>query len=200
MNKQIGKNMFDGMELPEQAKQEVWGNLESIISNTTVEKRVHKNRVWVRRLGKTAAAFLIMGVLFGTINGVSHGGLVEAISGLWQTDESSQKIVTEMTDYHVRLDSVYAPEILECTEKRLIFAGSFGLVIYDRQSERVAATIDLQKIESKDVYKRQEPKKWKKRKLVHSLSWYRELQPQLMHCLLGLRLRSTILLWHLRVL
>ncbi len=27
-----------------------------------------------------------------------------------------------------------------------------------------------------------------------------ELQPQLMHCLLGLRLRSTILLWHLRVL
>ena len=73
MNKQIGKNMFDGMELPEQAKQEVWGNLESIISNTTVEKRVHKNRVWVRRLGKTAAAFLIMGVLFGTINGVSHG-------------------------------------------------------------------------------------------------------------------------------
>ncbi len=89
-----------------------------------------------------------MGVLFGTINGVSHGGLVEAISGLWQTDESSQKIVTEMTDYHVRLDSVYAPEILECTEKRLIFAGSFGLVIYDRQSERVSATIDLQKIES----------------------------------------------------
>ncbi len=148
MNKQIEKNVFDGMELPEQTKQEVWGNLESIISNTTVEKRVHKNRVWVRRLGKTAAAFLIMGVLFGTINGVSHGGLVEAISGLWQTDESSQKIVTEMTDYHVRLDSVYAPEILECTEKRLIFAGSFGLVIYDRQSERVAATIDLQKIES----------------------------------------------------
>ena len=148
MNKQIGKNMFDGMELPEQTKQKVWGNLESIISNTTVEKRVHKNRVWVRRLGKTAAAFLIMGVLFGTINGVSHGGLVEAISGLWQTDESSQKIVTEMTDYHVRLDSVYAPEILECTEKRLIFAGSFGLVIYDRQSERVSATIDLQKIES----------------------------------------------------
>ena len=89
-----------------------------------------------------------MGVLFGTINGVSHGGLVEAISGLWQTDESSQKIVTEMTDYHVRLDSVYAPKILECTEKRLIFAGSFGLVIYDRQSERVSATIDLQKIES----------------------------------------------------
>ena len=43
MNKQIGKNMFDGMELPEQTKQEVWGNLESIISNTTVEKRVHKN-------------------------------------------------------------------------------------------------------------------------------------------------------------
>ena len=43
-----------------------------------------------------------------------------------------------------------------------------------------------------------EPKKWKKRKLVHSLSWYRELQPQLMHCLLGLRLRSTILLWHWR--
>ena len=77
MNKQIGKNMFDGMELPEQTKQEVWGNLESIISNTTVEKRVRKNRVWVRRLGKTAAAFLIMGVLFGTINGVSHGGLVE---------------------------------------------------------------------------------------------------------------------------
>ena len=116
MNKQIGKNMFDGMELPEQAKQEVWGNLESIISNTTVEKRVHKNRVWVRRLGKTAAAFLIMGVLFGTINGVSHGGLVEAISGLWQTDESSQKIVTEMTDYHVRLDvrrkDLFLPEVL----------------------------------------------------------------------------------------
>lgn len=82
MNKQIGKNMFDGMELPEQTKQEVWGNLESIISNNTVEKRVHKKRVWVRRLGKAAAAFLIMGVLFETINGVSHGGLVEAISGL----------------------------------------------------------------------------------------------------------------------
>lgn len=52
MNKQIEKNVFDGMELPEQTKQEVWGNLESIISNTTVEKRVHKNRVWSDGLEK----------------------------------------------------------------------------------------------------------------------------------------------------
>ena len=35
---------------------------------------------------------------------------------------------------------------------------------------------------------------------VGALAWYRELQPQLMHCLLGLRLRSTILLWHWRAL
>ena len=35
MNKQIGKNMFDGMELPEQTKQEVWGNLERSTEATT---------------------------------------------------------------------------------------------------------------------------------------------------------------------
>ena len=43
MNKQIGKNMFDGMELPEQTKQEVWGNLESIIEKTCLGQTAWKS-------------------------------------------------------------------------------------------------------------------------------------------------------------
>lgn len=142
------KEVFYDMKLPEQAKQEVWGNLEGIINEGTNKKSIRKKRVWRRKLGKVAAVFLIIGGIFGILNGASGGRLAEAISGLWKTNGSSQKIVTEMTDYHVRLDSVYAPEIISCTDKRLIFAGSFGLVIYDRQKSQVTGTIDLQKIDS----------------------------------------------------
>ena len=73
---------------------------------------------------------------------------MEALVSFWHVDKESQSILKDMTDYHVMVDTVYAPKLLEYTDQRIIFAGNFGVVVYNRQKQQVAATINLAKIHS----------------------------------------------------
>lgn len=140
MKKNEFKKMFDGKELSGQDKELLW---QQIAVQIDKPKKSHLKQ----RLMKAAIILIAAAGLFCTINKISAGKLINALSVLWQTDQKSSQIINNMTDFHVTLDSVYAPEIIEYSEKRVIFAGTFGLVIYDRESRQVTGTIDLQAIE-----------------------------------------------------
>ena len=140
MKKNELKKMFDGKELSGQDKELLW---QQIAVQIDKPKKSHLKQ----RLMKAAIILIAAAGLFCTINKISAGKLINALSVLWQTDQKSSQIINNMTDFHVTLDSVYAPEIIEYSEKRVIFAGTFGLVIYDRESRQVTGTIDLQAIE-----------------------------------------------------
>ena len=141
------KQAFDSIALPAEDKEELWNQLEQRI--TRPPKRRH-----VMRIAVMLAVILCAGLAGAlAVNGMTGGRLVNALSGIWKAEESkeeknSQEIIQTVTDYYyIELDSSYAPEVIECSDTRIIFANSFGLVVYDRKRQQVAGTIDLQKIQ-----------------------------------------------------
>lgn len=140
MKKDELKQAFGGLEPTEELTKEVWTRVEKNME--TVKKRK------VSKIVKAAAVVLIAAGLLGGINGLSENKLVEALVSFWHVDKESQSILKDMTDYHVMVDTVYAPKLLEYTDQRIIFAGNFGVVVYNRQKQQVAATINLAKIHS----------------------------------------------------
>ena len=135
------KQAFGDIALAEDDKEELWDQLERRITR-------HPGRRHVLRAA-AVAAIVIAGI--GTtlmIDGMTGGRLVNALTGIWKTEKGTQEIVRTVTDYYyIGLDSVYAPEVIECSDTRIVFANSFGLVVYDRKREQVVGTIDLQKIQ-----------------------------------------------------
>lgn len=135
------KQAFGGIALSEDDKEELWNQLERRITR-------HPGRRHAMRAAAVLAAVVIAGI--GTtlmIDAMTGSRLANAL-GIWKTEKDSQEIVQTVTDYYyIELDSAYAPEVIECSDTRIIFANSFGLVVYDRKREQVAGTIDLQKIQ-----------------------------------------------------
>ncbi len=122
MNKQIGKICLTAWNCSSRRNREV-GNFESILKYYS-RKVAHKKPCFIRRL-ENSGCIPYNGSSFGTINGVSHGGLVEAISGLWQTDESSQKIVTEMTGLSCEAGFRMRQKYLNVRRKKTYFCRKF---------------------------------------------------------------------------
>lgn len=135
------RQAFEQIQISAEDKEILWEQL----------KQKRNRHSMCRSLLRTAAMLAV--VLFaGTaatliVDGMTGGKLANALSGIWKNEESSNRIVEKITDiYSIRLDSVYAPEVIECSDSRILFANSFGLVVYDRQRQQVTGTIDLQKI------------------------------------------------------
>ena len=105
MKKDELKQAFGGLEPTEELTKEVWTRVEKNME--TVKKRK------VSKIVKAAAVVLIAAGLLGGINGLSGNKLVEALVSFWHVDKESQSILKDMTDYHVMVDTVYAPKLLE---------------------------------------------------------------------------------------
>ena len=109
MKKDELKQAFGGLEPTEELTKEVWTRVEKNME--TVKKRK------VSKIVKAAAVVLIAAGLLGGINGLSENKLVEALVSFWHVDKESQSILKDMTDYHVMVDTVYAPKLLEYTDQ-----------------------------------------------------------------------------------
>ena len=115
------KDTFSKLELSENAKEEVWEQIAEKIEHSNGKKSGRIQKVLI----KTAAVVLAVVLLFAGINKLSAGKLAEAVTGFWRADKNSSEVLRETTDYHVMLDSVYAPELWECTQKRIVFCLDF---------------------------------------------------------------------------
>lgn len=136
------KQAFDQIRISPEDKEILWEQLRQ-------KRKRHPLRRSFLRIAAMLAVVLCAGAGAALIvDGMTGGKLANALSGIWIKEESSNRIVEKITDrYSVRLDSAYAPEVIECSDSRILFANSFGLVVYDRQRQRVTGTIDLQKIQ-----------------------------------------------------
>lgn len=143
------QSYVDANELADDVKQQLWNALQC-----KKGKKGLKAHIPVRK-GTTAAVLAC--VLFAGGVGVNSasgnkvadtvfraGGdkILSSIRKICGIEPESAEIIQNMTPE----SKVYAPPLLECTKRRAIFATSRGMVIYDRKQERIAATVDLQKI------------------------------------------------------
>ena len=156
MNKNQIKKAFLLLEPSAQVQEDIWNKIEKQIDEPTVGRMIKsvnrkrtKEKGYYRKFFLKAAAFLVLAVgILGAIDRMNGGKMMEVLANFWKVDKDSQHVVQKMTDYHVKVDTAYAPELLEDTKERIIFAGTFGVVIYDQERGQVEGTIDLDKIQS----------------------------------------------------
>ena len=131
------RSYLNGCQLPDDARQQIWQNVH--------RKETRRTRGFMRKVPGAAAIFVC--ILFVGGMGVDAAGGGKVAESVQQTirkicgmEPESAEIIQNMTPEA----EVYAPPLLECSDRRLIFATSRGMVIYDRTGDRIAATIDLQ--------------------------------------------------------
>ena len=142
MEEKRWKQAFEDITLTSGEKEALWEQMR--------QKR--RKRSLGRSLLRTAAMLAVIACAgIGTtliVDGFTGGRLASALSGIWKAEEESGQIVETVTDlFHIRLDNVYAPELIECSDERAVFANPFGLVVYDRKRQCVTGTADLEKIQ-----------------------------------------------------
>jgi len=149
------KAIFSKIRLSDSERVRIWGSIERKIPQR--ERNGQKSGqddfyyLYGRRKGRTALKVAaVVGVVviggFNIANFATGGRLAEAMANIWNISRESREIITAATDFHVRLDSVYAPELIEYSDDRIIFGGSFGLLVYDRKEKRVTGTVNLEEI------------------------------------------------------
>lgn len=112
--------------------------------NTIHDMRGKKSYAMVKRMFRISAAVFVCVMLFGIgINVASKGRVAEVIREFCGMEQESVQIIGNMTP---ESSESFAPPLLFCDESYVIFANSRGMTIYNREWERVTATIDLQEI------------------------------------------------------
>lgn len=146
MEQDIWKNAFDQLKLTEETKEQVW---EGIVQKSSGKEREargrHRGRHGRASLGMWAVAALACSFLLGIvlINIQTEGKILKAVQGIWKVDRPSKEIVEQTT---LQFDSIDAPKLVDCSKDRLLIASTMGIVVYDREQDRVSGTIDLKSI------------------------------------------------------
>lgn len=118
-------------------------------------RQSRKHSVAIRKISGAAAVFICVLLIGGiganaagggrVVDSIRHAGggkVIDSIKELCGLEPESVEIIQNMTPEM----EVYAPPLLDCNERRVIFATSRGMVIYDRIEQRTIQTIDLQEI------------------------------------------------------
>lgn len=136
------KKAFGELNPTEEQKQRIKKQLQ--------EKSVsfsNKSRT-LRRAVATAASIVLIVFLAGVgVNAASGGKVIEYIGGLFTPREVSEDIINHVAITGLKGFEVWAPDLIEVSEERLIFGDRRGLIVYDRTKNEVASTLDLQAID-----------------------------------------------------
>lgn len=145
------RRAFEQLEPEEEQKQKMYRDI--ISGRQPCRKKTFRRGVAAALI---AASVVVsgVGVEAATGGGVLGEGVfaatgqktISAIRELCGWDAGSKEIADQVKT--VQDVEVYAPEIFALDEKLLIFGGRGGILIYDREAGQVAATIDVQKIDS----------------------------------------------------
>lgn len=99
------------------------------------------------RAMQVAAAIAVMFVLAAATNSMTDGKVYAAIKEFLSFGQSRQDVAGNIADIEKRHTEIYAPEIYSCDGNMMVFGALRGLIVYDMQQGKVAATIDTQKID-----------------------------------------------------
>ena len=130
---------------PEQSEK-MWQRLSAAMEEENSDKRVQR-KGGAKTFWQIAAAVAVMLVLGAVADGMTGGNVYAAIKEFLQIEQSRQDVAGNIADIQNRLTDVYAPEIYGCDGKTMVFGALRGLIVYDMEQEKIAATIDTQKID-----------------------------------------------------
>ena len=99
------------------------------------------------KAGAAAAVIVVCAVLSCVgIDAATGGKAVNALREFCGFQSDADEIVANTEQIRIKGVEVYAPEIFALDERKLVFGSQGGILIYDRQKERLSAMIDVQEI------------------------------------------------------
>lgn len=148
MEKNIWKDAFGQLDPDKEKEQQIWDKIvEGQKEPAKAYGSAEKNRSF-RGLRRAFIAAACLAIVAAAV--IFQDSIQEKIAGAWnhisKPDSRGEEIVENITDYRMGVLSGYAPILVECNNKMIIFAESTGLVVYDRKRKTVAAVVDLQDI------------------------------------------------------
>lgn len=121
---------------------------EKVVAIDEAKKKAEKKRKGVTyRIMQVAAAIALVFVLGVAANSMTGGQVYAAIKELLHIGQSRQDVAGNIADIEKRQTEIYAPDVYSCDGKTLIFGALRGLIVYDMQQGKIAATIDTQEID-----------------------------------------------------
>lgn len=111
----------------------------------TGKKKKRKGAVY--RVMQVAAAIAVMLVIGVAANSMTDGQVYAAIREFLSFGQTRQDVAGNIADIQKRHTEIYAPEVYSCDGKMLVFGALRGLIVYDMEQGKIAATIDTQKID-----------------------------------------------------
>ena len=134
------------------AAMEEQGNMQQESGEKTVDieqarKRSKKKKSVMYRVVQVAAAIAVMFVLGAAANSMTDGKVYAAIKEFLSFGQSRQDVAGNIADIEKRNTEIYAPEIYSCDGKTMVLGALRGLIVYDMEQGKVAATVDTQEID-----------------------------------------------------
>lgn len=111
----------------------------------TAQRKKRKSAAY--RMVQVAAAIAIMFIIGVAANSMTGGQVYAAIKEFFSFGQTRQDVAGNIADINKRHTEIYAPDVYCCDGKLLVFGALRGLIIYDMEQGKIAATIDTQKID-----------------------------------------------------
>lgn len=153
---------FDKLNPTQEQSERMWQRLSAAMEEgekteqktgekTVTLEQARKNRKKKKgaayRVMQVAAAIAVMFVIGVAANSMTGGQVYAAIKEFLSFGQTRQDVAGNIADIQKRLTDVYAPEIYTCDGKTMVFGTLRGLIVYDMEKGKIAATIDTQKID-----------------------------------------------------
>lgn len=119
---------------------------ETIHIEQAGKNRKKKRGVSYRMLQVAAAIAVTLG-LGAAVNSMTEGQVYASIKEFLSFGQSRQDVAGNIADIQKRHTEIYAPEIYSCDGKLMVFGALRGLIVYDMEQGKVAATVDTQEID-----------------------------------------------------
>ena len=162
VNRENINTSFDKLNPTREQSERMWERLEAAVAERgslerdTEEKTVDieqarksraKKKSAAYRVVQAAAAIAVILVLGVAANSMTGGQVYAAIKEFLGFGQSRQDVAGNIADIRKRHTEVYAPEIYYCDGKILVFGALRGLIVYDMEQGKIAATVDTQAID-----------------------------------------------------
>ena len=143
-SERMWERLSAAMEEQGKPKQETTGKTVDI---EKVRKNKKKKKGLAYRVMQVAAAIAVMLVIGAAADSMTGGQVYAAIKELLSFGQSRQDVAGNIADIQKRNTEVYAPEIYSCDGKIMVFGTLRGLIVYDMEQGKIAATVDTQAID-----------------------------------------------------
>lgn len=146
------REMFEKMRPSERQREDLWEQINH------KQQRGRKKRS--RFLSAAVIGFLVLaaGIWIYAASPENIIQAMKALLGIEQKQEMEEMVIKEEAKAAVneeiiknvknarKHDKMYAPRLVMCTDRLLLFANTAGMIVYDRKENKAIMTVDLQKM------------------------------------------------------